>query len=77
LVFKADYDKIELQNIVMTSFKWHHHHYVTEKRQQNNVTIFFWLRQWMSVIHYILKIRQDHNKHCSAKLLHTYCLKHL
>jgi len=46
VVFEADYDEIELQNIVMTSFQWHHHlqnivmtsfqwhhhHYVTEKR---------------------------------------------
>jgi len=26
LVFEADYDEIELQNIVMTSFQWLHHH---------------------------------------------------
>jgi len=39
--FQANYDKIELQNIVMTSFQWSHHHQVTEKRHQNNVTIFF------------------------------------
>jgi len=55
VVFEADYDKIKLQNIVMTSFQWRHY-YVTEKRHQNNVTkIFpiwvslnqnFWLRQW-------------------------------
>jgi len=37
LVFEADYDKIELQNIV-TTFLWRHYHYVTEKRHQNNVT---------------------------------------
>jgi len=32
MVFEADYDKIELQNIVMTSFhfQWCHHHYVTK-----------------------------------------------
>jgi len=32
VVFEADYDEIELQNIVMTSFQRHHHHYVTKKR---------------------------------------------
>jgi len=26
VVFEADYDEMELQNIVMTSFQWHHHH---------------------------------------------------
>jgi len=41
VVFEADYDKIELQNIVMTLFQCRHHHYVTEKRHQNNVTNFF------------------------------------
>jgi len=41
VIFKADYDKIELQNIVMTSFQWRHHHYVTKKRHQNNVTKIF------------------------------------
>jgi len=41
VVFEADYDKIELQNIVMASFQWCHHHYVTEKRHQNNVSNFF------------------------------------
>jgi len=59
VVSQADYDEIELQNIVMTSFQWRHHHYVTEKRYQNKVTKFFpiwappnqnfWLRQCMSV----------------------------
>jgi len=39
--FEADYDEVELQNIVMTSFQWHHHHYVTEKCYQNNVTKSF------------------------------------
>jgi len=33
VVFEADYDEIELQNIVMTSF--------TKKRHQNKVTKFF------------------------------------
>jgi len=47
VVFEADYDEIELQSIVMTSFQWRH---------QNNVTKFFpiwappnqnlWLCQW-------------------------------
>jgi len=41
VVFEADYNEMELQNIVMTSFQWRHHHYVTEKRHKNNVTIFF------------------------------------
>jgi len=41
VIFEADYDEIELQNIVMTSFPWRHHHYVTKKRHQNNVTNFF------------------------------------
>jgi len=27
VVFEADYDKVELQNIVMTSFQWRHHHW--------------------------------------------------
>jgi len=35
VVFEADYDETELQNIVMTSFQWLHHHYVTEKRHKN------------------------------------------
>jgi len=34
MIFEADYDKIELQNIVMTSFQWRHHYYVTEKTSQ-------------------------------------------
>jgi len=38
MVFEADYDETELQNIVMTSFQWRHHNYVTNKRHQNNVT---------------------------------------
>jgi len=56
VVFEADYDEIELQTIVMTSFPWRHHHCVTKKRHQNNVTKFFaiwalpnqnfWLRPW-------------------------------
>jgi len=56
VVFEANYDEIELQNIVMTSFQRHHHHYVTEKRHQNNATKLFsiwappnqifWLRHW-------------------------------
>jgi len=56
VVFEVDYDEIDFQNIVMTSFQWRHHHYVTEKRHQNNVTKHFpiwalpnqnfWLRQW-------------------------------
>jgi len=41
VVFEADYDKIKLQNIIMTSFQWRHCHYITEKRHQNNVTNFF------------------------------------
>jgi len=41
VVFEADYDVIELQNIVMMSFQWLHHHYVPRKRHQNNVTKFF------------------------------------
>jgi len=41
VVFEVDYDEIELQNMVMTSFQWRHHQYITEKRQQNNVTKFF------------------------------------
>jgi len=32
VVFQADYDKIKVQKIVMTSFQWRHHHYITEKR---------------------------------------------
>jgi len=44
VVFEADYDNIELQNIVMTSFQRRHHHYVTEKRHRNNVTKFFQFR---------------------------------
>jgi len=39
MVFEANYDEIELQNIVMTTFR--HRYYVTEKRHQNNVTMFF------------------------------------
>jgi len=35
VVFKADYDKIKLQNIVMTAIQEHYHHYVTEKLHQN------------------------------------------
>jgi len=31
--FQADYDKVELQKMVMTSFQWHHH--------QNSITILF------------------------------------
>jgi len=56
VVFEADYDEIELQNIIMTSFQRRHHHDVTKKRHQTNVTIFFpiwappnqnfWLHQW-------------------------------
>jgi len=56
VVFEADYDKIKLQNIVMTSFQWCHHHYITKKCHQNNVTKifpiltppnqYFWLHQW-------------------------------
>jgi len=41
VVFEADYDKIKLQNIVMTSFQWCHHHHVTERHHQNNVTKSF------------------------------------
>jgi len=41
VVFEADYDEMELQNIVMTSFQWRHHRYVTESRHQNNVTKIF------------------------------------
>jgi len=40
MVFEVDYDDIELQNIVMTSFQ-RRHHCVTEKRHQDNVTNFF------------------------------------
>jgi len=29
-VFEGDYNEIEFQNIVLTSFQWHHHNYVTE-----------------------------------------------
>jgi len=32
VLFQADYDEIEVQKIVITSFQWCHHHYVTEKR---------------------------------------------
>jgi len=35
VIFEADYDEIELQNIVMTSFQWQHHHYVTKIASQN------------------------------------------
>jgi len=59
MVFEADYNKIKLQYIVMTSFHWRHHHDVTKKRHQNKVTKFFpiwpppnqnfWLRQWFWV----------------------------
>jgi len=28
--FQADYDKIELQKVVMTSIQWSHRHYFTE-----------------------------------------------
>jgi len=62
VVFRADYDEIELQKPVMTSFQWRHRHYVTEKHHQNNVAKFFsflafpnqnfWLRQ--GVIHVFL-----------------------
>jgi len=48
--FEADYDKIELQNIVMTSFQWRHHHYVTKKRHQNKVTKFFLI--WVKISGY-------------------------
>jgi len=34
-VFQTDYDEIELQKIVMTSFQWRHHHYGSENRYQN------------------------------------------
>jgi len=34
VVFEADNDKIELQNILMTSFQWSHHHYVTKITSQ-------------------------------------------
>jgi len=34
VVFEADYDEVELQNIVMTSFQWRYHHYVTEKHHK-------------------------------------------
>jgi len=30
VVFQAEYDEIEVQKIVMTSFQWHYRHYVTE-----------------------------------------------
>jgi len=43
VVFEADYDEIELKNIVMTTFQWRHHHYVTKKRHQNNVK---WSWSW-------------------------------
>jgi len=44
--FEADYNEIELQNIVMMTFLWRHHHYVTKKCHQNNVTKIFpiWAR---------------------------------
>jgi len=35
VVFEADYDEIELQNVVMTSFPWRHRHYVTKITSQN------------------------------------------
>jgi len=41
VVFEADYDKIELQNIVITTIQLRHCHYVTEKHHQNNVQKFF------------------------------------
>jgi len=43
VLFEANYDEIELQNIVMTSVQWPQHHSVTEKRHLNNGTIFFQL----------------------------------
>jgi len=51
MVFETDYDEIEIQNIVMTSFQWRQHHYVTEKRHKNfliwaPLNQNFWLRQW-------------------------------
>jgi len=41
MIFEADYNEIELQNIAITLFQWRHRHYVIEKRHQNNVTNFF------------------------------------
>jgi len=38
-VFEADYDKIELQNIVMMSFQWCHHHYVIKIFQFGSLPI--------------------------------------
>jgi len=51
VVFEANYDKINLQNIVMTSFQWHHHHYVTNIASQKFfqfglLSQNFWLRRW-------------------------------
>jgi len=31
VLFEADYDKIKLQNIVMTSFQWCHHQETSPK----------------------------------------------
>jgi len=36
VVFEADYDEIELENIVMTSFQWRHHH--SSSRNVTNIT---------------------------------------
>jgi len=56
VVFQTNFDEIELQKIVMTSFQWRHHPYVTKIRHQRYDTIFFsifapynqnfWLRQY-------------------------------
>jgi len=39
--FEADYDDIELQNIVMTSFQLRHHHYVTKNVTDVTLQFFF------------------------------------
>jgi len=52
VVFEADYDEIELQNIVMTSFQWRHHYDLTKITSQIFFPIWappyqnFWWRQW-------------------------------
>jgi len=38
---QTDYEEIELQNLVVTSFQGRHHNYITEKRHQIKVTNFF------------------------------------
>jgi len=39
VVFEADYEEIELQNTVMTSFQWRHHYSVTEKQWHHHYSV--------------------------------------